>query len=109
MGTDRHERTHATLPPALAERRAALLERFRSAASQAFLHCYQLSMQAAPRHWAQAGEAGQMGQLLDLFLLERAAYEVGYEAANRVAWIDLPTSGLARLVRKLLGANDGTN
>ncbi|CAG2143722.1 Glucosamine kinase [Cupriavidus campinensis] len=109
VGTDRHERTHATLPPALAERRAALLERFRSAASQAFLHCYQLSMQAAPRHWAQAGEAGQMGQLLDLFLLERAAYEVGYEAANRVAWIDLPTSGLARLVRKLLGANDGTN
>ncbi len=106
VGTDRQERTHATLPPALAERRGALLERFRTAASQAFLHCYQQSMQAAPQQWA---ETAQMGQLLDLFLLERAAYEVGYEAANRVAWIDLPTSGLARLVRKLLGANHGTH
>lgn len=106
VGTDRQERTHVTLPPALAERRIALLERFRAAASQAFLQCYQQSMQAAPQQWA---ESDQMTQLLDLFLLERAAYEVGYEAANRVAWIDLPTSGLARLVRKLLGDDDGQN
>lgn len=47
-------------------------------------------------------QAGQLQPLLDLFLLERAAYEVEYEAANRVAWIDLPASGLARLVGQLL-------
>ncbi|MFJ5382463.1 hypothetical protein ACIPID_12380, partial [Cupriavidus sp. CER94] len=58
----------------------------------------------APQPWAAAG---QLQPLLHLFLLERAAYEVGYEAANRVAWIDLPTSGLARLVRKLLGDDHG--
>jgi maltose alpha-D-glucosyltransferase / alpha-amylase len=104
VGTDRQERTHATLPPAQAERRAALLDRFRTTAGDAFLNCYQQTMAAAPRAWA-ASE--QLQPLLDLFLLERAAYEVGYEAANRVAWIDLPTSGLARLVRKLLGDDDG--
>ncbi|CAG2134163.1 maltose alpha-D-glucosyltransferase [Cupriavidus plantarum] len=106
VGTDRRERTHVTLPPALAERRAALLERFHEAASGAFLNCYQQTMRQAPQPWV---EPAQLQPLLDLFLLERAAYEVGYEAANRVAWIDLPTSGLARLVRKLLGtgAADG--
>ncbi|CAG9171299.1 maltose alpha-D-glucosyltransferase [Cupriavidus pampae] len=100
VGTDRRERTHVTLPPALAERRAGLLERFHNAAGGAFLNCYQQTMRQAERTWV---EPAQLQPLLDLFLLERAAYEVGYEAANRVAWIDLPTSGLARLVRKLLG------
>lgn len=104
VGTDRQERTHAALPPAQADRRAALLDRFRNTAGDAFLNCYQLAMSAAPRPWAAAG---QLQPLLHLFLLERAAYEVGYEAANRVAWIDLPTSGLARLVRKLLGDDHG--
>jgi maltose alpha-D-glucosyltransferase/alpha-amylase len=41
--------------------------------------------------------------LLDLFLIEKAAYEVVYEAANRPAWIDVPLHGLARRVRHLLG------
>jgi maltose alpha-D-glucosyltransferase/alpha-amylase len=56
---------------------------------------------AAVRPWVTPE---QMKPLLDLFLLERAAYEVGYEAANRVTWIDLPVSGLARLLRRLSAA-----
>jgi len=104
VGTDRRERTHATLPPAQAQRRAALLDRFRATAGNAFLHCYAQTMAAAAQPWATPE---QLHPLLDLFLLERAAYEVGYEAANRVAWIDLPTSGLARLVRRLLGDDHG--
>ena len=64
-------------------------------------------MQVGSPGLLQRATPAQLQPLLDLFLLERAAYEVGYEAANRVAWIDLPTSGLARLVRKLLGDNDG--
>jgi len=103
VGTDRQERTHAALPPELAERRAALLDQFRDAASEAFLDGYQQAMSTLERPWVTAE---QLRPLLDLFLLERAAYEVGYEAANRVAWIDLPASGLARLIRKLLGDAD---
>jgi maltose alpha-D-glucosyltransferase/alpha-amylase len=102
VGTDRQERTHAELPPALAERRGGLLERFRSTASDAFLDCYSQHMEASGAPWVQPA---QLQPLLDLFLLERAAYEVEYEAANRVAWIDLPASGLARMVRKLLAGN----
>jgi len=40
--------------------------------------------------------------LLDFFLLEKAAYEVGYEAANRPAWLAVPMTGLARIAKRLL-------
>ncbi|MCY1259205.1 Alpha-1,4-glucan:maltose-1-phosphate maltosyltransferase [compost metagenome] len=103
VGTDRQERTHSELPPQLAERRAVLLERFRTTASEAFLNCYHQHMQDSGTPWVAPD---QLQPLLDLFLLERAAYEVDYEAANRVAWIDLPVSGLARLLRKLLAPGD---
>jgi maltose alpha-D-glucosyltransferase/alpha-amylase len=36
-------------------------------------------------------------------LIEKAAYEVVYEAANRPTWIDVPLHGLARHMRHLLG------
>ena len=42
-------------------------------------------------------------ELLDLFLIEKAAYEVVYEAANRPTWIDVPLHGLAARTRRLLG------
>ena len=40
--------------------------------------------------------------LLDLFLIEKAAYEIRYEAANRPAWLSLPTRGLAAIIDRLL-------
>ncbi len=40
--------------------------------------------------------------LLDIFLLEKASYEVAYEAANRPDWIGVPVSGLARAAGRLL-------
>jgi len=43
------------------------------------------------------------GPLLDLYLLEKAAYEVQYEAANRPDWIDIPRAGLERIARRVLG------
>ena len=36
-----------------------------------------------------------------LFLIEKAAYEVAYEAANRPAWIDVPLHGLAQLIAQV--------
>lgn len=98
VGTDRSERTHSALPPAQAERRDVLLERFRKVATDAFLAGYREIAESTPHSWVGPG---QMLPLLDLFLLERAAYEVRYEADNRIAWIDLPVQGLARLLRAL--------
>ena len=37
-------------------------------------------------------------KLLDLFILEKALYEVIYEVANRPDWLAIPMNGLARLV-----------
>ena len=39
--------------------------------------------------------------LLRLFLIEKAAYEIAYEAANRPAWIDVPLHGLAQLIAQV--------
>ena len=43
------------------------------------------------------------GSLLDFFLVEKAAYEICYEAANRPSWLAVPVSGLARIAARLLG------
>ena len=40
--------------------------------------------------------------LLDLFLIEKAAYEIAYEAGNRPSWIGVPLAGLARLAGRIL-------
>lgn len=36
--------------------------------------------------------------LLDLFLLEKALYEVGYEVNNRPGWAGIPITGILRLI-----------
>jgi maltose alpha-D-glucosyltransferase/alpha-amylase len=36
--------------------------------------------------------------LLDLFLIEKALYELRYEAANRPDWIAIPLRGLLELM-----------
>jgi maltose alpha-D-glucosyltransferase/alpha-amylase len=40
--------------------------------------------------------------LLELFLIEKAAYEIGYEAANRPTWLRVPLAGLCRLLQRVL-------
>jgi maltose alpha-D-glucosyltransferase/alpha-amylase len=76
-------------------RRTALIERWRAEAAEAFLGAYR---EAAP---VVAPEAE--APLLDLFLVEKAAYEIRYEAANRPTWLPLPLRGLAALAERLLG------
>ncbi|MFT8244364.1 maltose alpha-D-glucosyltransferase [Roseomonas sp. BN140053] len=81
------------------ERRAALLARFRTEASDAFLAAYREVEHAAPARWVPEGSEQA---LLDLFLIEKAAYEIRYEAANRPAWLPLPLRGLAAIAERLL-------
>jgi maltose alpha-D-glucosyltransferase/alpha-amylase len=56
-------------------------------------------MEAAPRRWVPAGAEAA---LIDLFLLEKAAYEVRYEAANRPTWIGIPLRGLEEIAGRIL-------
>jgi maltose alpha-D-glucosyltransferase/alpha-amylase len=41
-------------------------------------------------------------QLIDIFTLEKAAYEVAYEAANRPDWLPIPLRGLAETADRIL-------
>jgi maltose alpha-D-glucosyltransferase/alpha-amylase len=45
-------------------------------------------------------------RLLLLFTLEKAAYEVAYEAANRPDWLAVPLAGLAELADRALAETD---
>ncbi|WNO53650.1 maltose alpha-D-glucosyltransferase [Stakelama saccharophila] len=53
-------------------------------------------------HAGYFGDEAAADPLLDLFLLEKAAYEVSYEAANRPGWIGVPTASLARIAARLI-------
>jgi maltose alpha-D-glucosyltransferase/alpha-amylase len=46
-------------------------------------------------------DGGDEEALLDLFLIEKAAYEISYEAANRPTWLDVPLHGLAALIENV--------
>jgi maltose alpha-D-glucosyltransferase/alpha-amylase len=39
-------------------------------------------------------------RLLDLYLAQKAIYEIGYEAAHRPAWIGIPISGLLSILNR---------
>jgi trehalose synthase-fused probable maltokinase len=39
-----------------------------------------------------------LGRALDLFILEKALYEVGYERGHRPHWMEIPLDGIARLI-----------
>jgi maltose alpha-D-glucosyltransferase/alpha-amylase len=42
-----------------------------------------------------------------LFLLEKAAYEIQYEASNRPRWLAIPLHGLSRIVQRLVASDKG--
>jgi len=37
-------------------------------------------------------------QILDLFVLEKAFYEMSYEIANRPSWVRIPLEGIRRIL-----------
>ena len=84
-----------------AERRQEILAQFKVRASTAFLEAYRAVLASAPRRWVP--EAAEQA-LLDLFLLEKASYEIRYEAANRPGWLGIPLSGFHAIAERLLEA-----
>jgi maltose alpha-D-glucosyltransferase / alpha-amylase len=85
-------------PAQNAPSKATVLDRFAADVSEAFLAAYR-EVQAESPH-LRPTEAGERA-LLDLFLIEKAAYEICYEAANRPAWIGIPLHGLARIAASI--------
>ncbi|MCI7304965.1 MAG: hypothetical protein MR522_01655, partial [Trueperella sp.] len=41
---------------------------------------------------------GSEQRLLDALILDKALYEVSYEAASRPAWLEIPVRGVLRLI-----------
>jgi maltose alpha-D-glucosyltransferase/alpha-amylase len=85
--------------PVDAAQRDQLIALFRAHAATAFLRTYWEATDA------RSGPAARA--LLDLFLIEKAAYEIAYEAANRPTWIGVPVAGLARLATRILDKETG--
>jgi maltose alpha-D-glucosyltransferase/alpha-amylase len=72
-------------------------------------HAFQWRERASQRfldeYWAHATRGALLPEdsatrrgMLELFLFQKAFYEVGYEAANRPAWLSIPVRGLLDLV-----------
>ncbi|HEX3944682.1 MAG TPA: maltose alpha-D-glucosyltransferase [Rhizomicrobium sp.] len=71
----------------------SLLREFRQVAESAFLAGY--------AEGRDAPLTDKERHLIRAFAIEKAAYEIVYEAANRPDWIDIPLRGLAALVEGL--------
>jgi maltose alpha-D-glucosyltransferase/alpha-amylase len=83
-----------------ADERPVLAQRIRSwgaRLSGAFWECYWEAL-ADTTFWPKDRE--QVQRLLDLFLLEKAFYEIEYELANRPTWIHIPLDGTWRILEE---------
>ncbi|ANM14705.1 MULTISPECIES: maltose alpha-D-glucosyltransferase [unclassified Rhizobium] len=82
------------------EVRREAIARFGHQAEEAFLDAYSQAVSASK---ALDMPADQRRRVLDAFLLEKAAYEIAYEARNRPKWLPIPLSGLTEIVSRLAG------
>jgi maltose alpha-D-glucosyltransferase/alpha-amylase len=73
----------------------AWAKHWRAWVSAAFLHAYRAAV--APAAIVPADDR-EFARLLDLHLLEKAVYELGYELDNRPDWVVIPARGLEELL-----------
>ncbi|MGP9805424.1 maltose alpha-D-glucosyltransferase [Paracoccus sp. NSM] len=79
-----------------ADRALERIEEWRVTASAAFLNAWRDHMQGAPN----MPDAPLADALLDLFLLQKAVYEAGYEMGNRPGWVGIPLAGILELLNR---------
>ncbi|MGN8277592.1 maltose alpha-D-glucosyltransferase [Pseudomonas sp. SMN5] len=78
--------------------RQRVADRYLAEARQAFVQAYRQAAASLAHEWKDAeGEDAALA----LFGLEKAAYEVAYEAENRPAWLPVPLHGLYGLLSGL--------
>jgi maltose alpha-D-glucosyltransferase/alpha-amylase len=78
-------------------RKRHIIEHFRQISERQFLSSYQ---QVIAEQSGAPPQPAVNAALLHLFLLDRVAYEICYEAANRPSWLSTPLRGLAALVKR---------
>ena len=64
-------------------------------ASRSFMHGYQKTIQGCS---SCPTDPGIFARLLNLFVLEKALYEIRYEIANRPSWLRIPVEGILTLL-----------
>jgi len=74
------------------------IAQFHQRARATFLATYKETAAKLAHQWQDP--AGQQA-LIKLFTLEKAAYEISYEANNRPNWIRIPLQGLMEILREL--------
>jgi len=74
---------------------------YRSQARTAFNEAYRLAAADLPHAWHD--REGEVAALA-LFCIEKAAYEILYEARYRPDWLEVPVQGLIELTKYLLGS-----
>lgn len=70
-------------------------EEWRRQVSAAFLGRYRAVMAGTPSYPADPAAAEA---LITFFTLEKALYEIGYELANRPAWVSIPLASVIALI-----------
>jgi maltose alpha-D-glucosyltransferase/alpha-amylase len=85
-------------PDAAGELRA-LAHRWRQAARTAFVDGYDETARVHGLAEVRDEEAG----LVELFVLDKLVYELGYELANRPDWVPIPLAGLTELLVQRAG------
>ncbi|MEO3385359.1 maltose alpha-D-glucosyltransferase [Mesorhizobium sp. CAU 1741] len=88
-------RQRSALPPGQQEHAAARAASWRYQTIDSFLATYRDVIDGCSTH---PQDRDLERALLDLFLIQKAAYEVGYELANRPDWVDIPLKGLLDLL-----------
>jgi len=78
--------------------REVLAARFRQVSAEALVAAYVDAVKIAHRWQDDDAQTA----LVTLFTLEKAAYEVAYEAANRPGWLGVPLRGLADITDALV-------
>jgi maltose alpha-D-glucosyltransferase/alpha-amylase len=78
--------------------RQPLTRAFMREAETSFRRAYFGTVEAAP---GLGIRRDTRKKILDLYLLEKAAYEIGYEARNRPDWLGIPVLGFAEIVSAL--------
>lgn len=79
-------------------RRREVITRFGATAEEVFLKAYSEALSLSAD---LPSSAGDIRKVLDIFLLEKAAYEIAYEARNRPKWLPIPLNGFANILTRL--------
>ncbi|WP_017907144.1 maltose alpha-D-glucosyltransferase [Pseudomonas asplenii] len=81
-----------------------VVERYLTESRQAFIRAYEQAAASLAHAWQDP--AGAQAALA-LFSLEKAAYEIAYEAQNRPTWLRVPLHGLDRLLSEVKTLSGG--